>query len=114
MSFWTKLQFTIGLGLAAIVLIAGGYVLILQHQLNNTREQLTQEVRLRQEEIRQRQAAERAIVVLAAEHEAASQRKTLAAEAKERTRAVPEANRTPITESMRMTLETADRIGGLK
>jgi hypothetical protein len=64
------------------------------------------------EAVRARHAAERALIVLADEHAAALQRKTTAQTGKEAIRALPEGEDGAISPTLRMGLETADRLGG--
>lgn len=64
------------------------------------------------EAVRARQAAEKAIIVLADEHAAELERKTTAQTGKEAIRAMPEGEDGAIARTLRTGLETADRIGG--
>lgn len=71
------------------------------------------EVRLDLDEaLRARHAAERALIVLADEHAAELQRKTTAQGGKEAIRAMLEGEDGAIAQTLRMGLETADRLGG--
>lgn len=68
----------------------------------------------RDEAIEQRQAAEKAIVVLADERIEAERRKTAAAAGREAIVSVPEGNDPAVGESVRRALLAADEIGGVE
>lgn len=95
------------LGLAVLFCATAGYTIHITRQLDDNRDAL-------REAVRAREAAEKALIVMADEHASAIERKTVATEGKERVRVSSKGNHPPISEPLRNGLETTDLIGGVE
>jgi hypothetical protein len=102
-----KLRTYSTLGLVLLLVAVAGYAMLTDRALDDTR-------RERDEAVRQRQAAERAIIVLSDLAAHTAETKTLAGEVRDEISRVSEGNDRPISETLRAGLRGADRIGRLK
>ena len=104
-SLLDKMQMWATIGLILWGVVMGATAFFLDQQLVEVSSQ-------RDEAVRARQAAERAIIVLADEHAAELDRKTQAQAGKEAIRAMSASEDGPIANTLREGLRTADRLGG--
>lgn len=102
----SKLRTYSTVGLVLLLVAVAGYA-VLQDRAHDAR-------RERDEAVKQRQAAERAIIVLADERAQADERKTVAREARDGILSLPVENEPPVAESLHMGLQAADRLGGIE
>lgn len=103
-----RLQGWMTSGLVLLLIAVAGYAMVQDRALDDARRQ-------RDEAVRARQAAERAIVVLADNYQQKLERQEVLSTAREDIKQMPAADReVPLSEIWRRSFRAADEIGGLK